>query len=99
MRFCSEMDDRIDPLALDDVVHGRAVSDIALSERAPLVVREWLEIRQIAGVRERVESHDHVARMMLGPEMDEVGADESGRARYQHPTHRDSFLRSFWFVL
>jgi hypothetical protein len=36
---------------------------------------------------------------MLGPEMDEVGADESGRACYQHPTHRDPFPHSFGFFL
>jgi hypothetical protein len=93
------MDDRIDPLSLDDVVHGRAVADIAFYEREALIVREGLEIRQIAGIRQRVESHDRVASMMLGPEMDEVGADESGRTRYQHPTHRDFFPGSFGFVL
>src|ERR1700682_5344036 len=93
------MNDRVDSLALDDVVHGRAIADIALYEREALVVREGLEIRQIAGVRQRVESHDRVASMMLGPEMDEVGADESGRTRYQHPTHRSVFPRSFGFVL
>src|SRR3984893_1211710 len=99
VRFRGEMDNRIDSLALDDVVHRRAVADIALYEREALVVRERLEVRQIAGVRQRVESHDRIAPMMLGPEMDEVGADESGRTRYQHPTHRDFLPRSFGFVL
>src|SRR4030081_3185071 len=93
------MNDSVDSLALDDVVHGRTVANIALYEREPLVVREGLEIRQIASVGQRVESHDRVALMMLGPEMNEVGADESRCTRYHHPTHRDFFPRSFGFVL
>src|SRR5258706_11378619 len=89
------MDDRIDSLALDHVVYHLAIADIALNEREPLVLGEGLEISQVAGVRQSVESDDYVAPVMLGPEMDEVGANKSGGTRYQHPTHRDPFPRSF----
>src|SRR6266436_9267516 len=89
------MDDRIDSLALDHVVYHLAIADIALNEREPLVLGEGLEISQVAGVRQSVESDDYVAPVMLGPEMHEVGANESGGTRYKHPTHRDPFPRSF----
>jgi hypothetical protein len=76
-----------------------SVADITLYEREPLVVRERLEVREVARVSQRVESDDRVTRMMLGPEVDEVGADESGGTRHQHSTHRDSLSRSFCLVL
>src|SRR6266481_3475980 len=55
------MDDRIDSLALDHVVYHLAIADIALNEREPLVLGEGLEISQVAGVRQSVESDDYLA--------------------------------------
>src|SRR5437762_8820508 len=91
------MHDGVDSFALDYVANGVAVADVALDEGESLVIRERLEVREVPGVRERVERDNRVARMMLCPEMDEVGADESGRPGNKHPTHRDLFPRSFFF--
>src|SRR6476646_3222227 len=94
VRLGSEMDDGIDSFALYDVAHGVPVPDVPLHESEPLVVRQRLEIREISRVGERVQTDDGIGRMIFGPEVDEVGADESRGTRYEYPTHCKHRLRS-----
>jgi hypothetical protein len=53
------------------------------------VLRDRLEARHISGVGKRIQADDLIGLVMLHPELDEVAADESGRSRYKHPTHRE----------
>jgi hypothetical protein len=86
------MDDGIDSLALDDLVDRVAVANITLDEGESLVLRDRLEAREISRVGQRIESDNRVSRMLLGPELNEVAADESSGSRDEYPTH-DQLLR------
>src|SRR3954466_6104721 len=87
MRLRGEVHDGVDALALDDVPHGVAITNVNFHESESLVCGDRLETGHVTGVRKRIQPHDLVGRMMLDPELDEIAADESGRACYEHPTH------------
>ena len=47
VRFGREVDDRIDPLALDDFLNHFAIADVALDERKLLAVRDRLQTGKV----------------------------------------------------
>ena len=47
--------------------------------------RRAVEVRPVAGVRQEVERDDRVVGVPLEPVVDEVGADEAGRAGDEDP--------------
>ena len=86
VRLGGEVDDDVDR------VLAEAFSTSSMSAMSPctnvialLVPRE---VRAVSGVRQEVERDDRVVRMPLEPVVDEVGADEPGRAGDEDPHAR-----------
>ena len=84
-----EMHDGVDAFSLEDVPHRIAVPDVTLHKCESLVLGDRLQTRHVSGVGKRVQADDFIGRVLLHPELDEVAADEAGRACYKHSTHRE----------
>ena len=78
VRLGREVDDGVDPLLAKRLLGELAVADVSLHEDDPVLDRR--EALPVAGVGQQVVGDDVVVRMLLEPVVDEVRADEAGRA-------------------
>ncbi len=76
VRLGREVDDDLDLVLAQDVLDDVEVGDVGLDERNVGA----FEIRPVSGVGQKVERDDAVVRVPLEPVVDEVRADEAGRA-------------------
>ena len=83
VRLGREVDDDVDLMLEQDVLDEVDIGDVRLDERNPLL--RALEVGAVACVGQEVERDDRVVGMPLEPVVDEVGADEPGRAGDEDP--------------
>ena len=86
VRLGGEVDDDLGALVLEEPAPEVGVGDVALDERDPLL--DVLEVRAVARVGEEVERDHLVLRVPVEPVVDEVRADETGRAGHENPHER-----------
>ena len=75
----SQVGDRIEPLALEQLRDQRLVEDRALDEAVARVGLHRRKVLQIARIGQRIEHH-HALRAVRQQMRDEIGADEAGAA-------------------
>ena len=80
-----EVDDRVDPPALDQLGDEIGMADVALDQLDPV---EPVEVRAVPRIGEQVEDDDAVVGRDRAPVVDEVGADEAGPAGDDQVSHR-----------
>src|SRR5205823_10647646 len=85
--FRCEVEDRLDPVAFDEIAHQLRVGDVALDEDVLRVILQVRERVEVPGVRQLVEV-DHGQARTLPPQIaDEVRPDESGAPGDQNGWH------------
>jgi hypothetical protein len=78
VRLGGEVHHDVDAVLPQQRLDGRQVTDVAVDEGDPLA--HAVQVGGVAGVRQRVQRDDAVGRVPAGPVVDEVRADEAGRA-------------------
>ncbi len=87
VRFRGEMYDRVDSLLPQQPLDEPRVADVSLHESQLRALLDVLEIGEIAGVSQRIEHDEALARVGLQPVVHEVGADEAGAAGDEESRH------------
>ncbi len=78
VRFGCEVDDDVDVVLTQGLLGELEICDVALHERRPVLRPR--EVLAVARVGQEVVGDDVVVGIFLEPEVDEVRADEAGRA-------------------
>src|SRR6185436_7747737 len=97
VRFGGEVEDRIDSVIGEHARDRGAIADVAVNELEPRVVHHTIEVREVTGVRERVQNDDLLEAGALAAGRQhatrEVGADEAGASRDQEPSWLEAIHR------
>jgi len=88
MTFSGQVHDAVEAPGPEQLLDQTDIADVAMNEHEGRVGGEAIETGAIAGISERIEHHDHVARMPLPPEADKVRADKAGTSGDENGRHR-----------
>jgi hypothetical protein len=80
MGFGGEVQDMGDAVLLDQLEHGGLVAEVGFFEGVFGVMRDALEVFEVAGVREAIQVDQAPDFRAVNDVVDEVGADETGAA-------------------
>jgi hypothetical protein len=78
MRLSCKIDDGIDPITLEKLRNQLGVTNVTLKEDVTRVGFNLPEILEITGVRELIQIHDPIARILPVYVKHEIASDKSG---------------------
>ena len=88
MRLRREMHNRVCCVFNEQVLYQLQVTNIAMHKAISRLSRHRLQIGPIARIRQRIEDHDTIIRLLRCPVANKIGADKTSAAGNEQATHR-----------
>src|SRR5580698_536757 len=98
VRLGGKVHERVDLFLTKQALDQRGITDVPLYESELDTVHDRLEVRQVAGISERIKHDDSLVGALPEPMMNEVRADEARTSSNQQPSHPSSLQERFAVV-